>query len=313
MAVTIRQLRERDLPDADRIFRLAFGTFIGLPDPLKFAGDTDFVGTRWRAYPAAALAAEIDGRLVGSNFAADWGSVGFFGPLSVHPDLWQQGVAKRLMQATMELFAEWKTKHLGLYTFADSPKHIGLYGRFGFWPRFLTAVMSKPAQLTGGEVTWSRYSEVAMSERDECLRACGRLADAVFPGLSIEREIRAIDAQKLGDTLLLWDGGELVGLAACHSGAGTEAGSGACYVKFGVVRPGIEAGPRFRRLLDACDHLTLALGAEKLVAGVNAGREAAYRQMIAHGFRTEIQGVAMHRPNEPGYNRPDVYAIDDWR
>ena len=35
--------------------------------------------------------------------------------------------------------------------------------------------------------------------------------------------------------------------------------------------------------------------------------------MLTHGFRTDIQGVAMHRPNEPGYSRPGVYLIDDWR
>jgi hypothetical protein len=35
--------------------------------------------------------------------------------------------------------------------------------------------------------------------------------------------------------------------------------------------------------------------------------------MIARNFRTDIQGVAMHWPNEPGYNREGVYLIDDWR
>jgi hypothetical protein len=35
--------------------------------------------------------------------------------------------------------------------------------------------------------------------------------------------------------------------------------------------------------------------------------------MLAHGLRTDIQGVAMHRHNEPGYNRPGVFLIDDWR
>jgi hypothetical protein len=35
--------------------------------------------------------------------------------------------------------------------------------------------------------------------------------------------------------------------------------------------------------------------------------------MLKRGFRTTIQGVAMQRPNEPGYNRADVYLIDDWR
>jgi hypothetical protein len=43
------------------------------------------------------------------------------------------------------------------------------------------------------------------------------------------------------------------------------------------------------------------------------GRHEAYRALLARGFRTEFQGVAMHRDNEAGYCRPGVYAIDDWR
>src|SRR5690348_3459138 len=74
VSVTIRSLEERDLPAADRICRLAFGTFLGLPDPMTFMGDGDFVSTRWRAEPAGAIAAELDGELVGSNLATRWGS-----------------------------------------------------------------------------------------------------------------------------------------------------------------------------------------------------------------------------------------------
>jgi len=50
-----------------------------------------------------------------------------------------------------------------------------------------------------------------------------------------------------------------------------------------------------------------------LMAGVNLGREEAYRAMLASGFKTQIQGVTMHRPNEPGYSRPGLYVLDDWR
>jgi hypothetical protein len=95
--VAVRPLREDDLPEADRVMRLAFGTFIGLPDPSTFMGDADYVRTRWRACPSAAFAAELDSCLAGSNFATRRGSVGFFGPLTVHPRFWDQGVAKRLM------------------------------------------------------------------------------------------------------------------------------------------------------------------------------------------------------------------------
>ena len=67
--VMVRPLQEGDLAEADRIMRLAFGTFLGLSDPGGFMGDADYVRTRWAADPAAALAAEVGGRLVGTNFA----------------------------------------------------------------------------------------------------------------------------------------------------------------------------------------------------------------------------------------------------
>ncbi len=54
--VYVRPLRETDLPTADRILRLAFGTFVGLPDPMSFFGDADIVHTRFLANPSAALA-----------------------------------------------------------------------------------------------------------------------------------------------------------------------------------------------------------------------------------------------------------------
>jgi hypothetical protein len=109
------------------------------------------------------------------------------------------------------------------------------------------------------------------------------------------------------------DGDRLDGLAVCHVGPGTEAGSGMCYVKFGAVRPGPSAGVDLERLLEASAALGAARGATRLMAGVNTARQEAYEILLAHGFRTEYQGVTMHRPNEPGYSRPGAYVLDDWR
>ena len=44
----------------------------------------------------------------------------------------------------------------------------------------------------------------------------------------------------------------------------------------------------------------------------NLARHEAYRGLLERGFRTDIKGVAMHRENVPGYNRPGVFLIDDW-
>lgn len=60
--------------------------------------------------------------------------------------------------------------------------------------------------------------------------------DLLYDGLDLEREIRTVNAHGLGDTVLLWDSARLAGLAVCHCGPGSDAGSGVCHVKFGAGR-----------------------------------------------------------------------------
>ena len=139
------------------------------------------------------------------------------------------------------------------------------------------------------------------------------MTNELHDGLDLTTEIRAVADQGLGETVLLWDDASLAGVAVCHYGAGTEAGSGTCYIKFGAARPGPGAEDAFFRLLDAVEILSATRGLARLAAGVNTARHEAYRGMLARGFRTDIQGVAMHRPNSDGYSRPGIFAIDDWR
>lgn len=313
MNTSIRLLQENELATADYIFRLAFGTFIGLPQPTDFGGDANYVQPRWKVEPSAAFAAEVDGKLVGSNIATCWGSVGTFGPLTIHPDFWDRGIAQRLIEPVMTQFAHWGTQQAGLFTFPNSPKHHALYRKFGFYPRFLTFIMAKPIQAVGQDVPNTKYSQLDPQEQSHCLKECSQLTDAIYSRLDLSREIEAVHAQNLGDTVLLWDETGLIGFAICHCGAGSEAGSDVCYVKFGAVRPGIQAGEQFEKLLDLCEAYGASQKMLRLVAGVNTSHDAAYTRMVARHFRTEIVGVVMHKPNEPGYNRPDVFVLDDWR
>jgi GNAT superfamily N-acetyltransferase len=353
MKIMIHQLREYDLAEADRIFRLAFGTFFGLPDPMSFAEDADYVRTRYYADPSSAYGATIvenkgggksngsdNRKLVGSNFTANWGSVGFFGPLTVHPDYWDKGVARSLMEPTMQLFSKWNTKHSGLFTFAQSPKHVSLYQKYGFWPYYLTAVMSKvvnPIRTTSvnnESLQWSKYSDVSKREKrsDKYLvDGCRRLTTAIYGGLDLRVEIMSVIKQQLGDIVLIWDpdstnynttsnnNRDIAGFAICHCGKGTEAGSNTCYIKFAAVRPptsdsdNLVAANNFDRLIDACTTFTSQLGLSRLVAGANTSRRQAYAKMLSKGFRIDMLGVVMQNGVDVGYNRPDVYVMDDWR
>lgn len=314
--VIVRPMREEDLDEADRIMRLAFGTFLGMPEPLKFNGDANLVYTRYWTDPSSALAAEVDGKIVGSIFGLDWGSMGILGPLTVHPQYWDKGIARLLLDHIMKIFERWNTKHIGLFTFAQSSKHVHLYQKYGFWPRYVTAIMSKEVgRLLGNtSVNVIYFSKLnSDNEKKDLMQKCAQLTDLIMEGLDLKKEINSVETQKLGDTILLEEDGSIEALAICHVGPNTEAGSGTCYVKFGAVKPGSNSAKIFDSLLHSCEQYAHSQNAVRLVCGVNTGRHNAYRRMIELGFRTDIQGVAMHRPNEAGYNREEVYLIDDWR
>jgi predicted N-acetyltransferase YhbS len=309
----ITALAESDLPEAARIVRLAFGSLLGAPDPENFWTDRDYAFGRFPASHVASFGAKLGGKLVGSNFAVNWGSVGFFGPLSVRPDLQERGIAQALLARTMEQFDVWQTRHVGLFTFAQSAKHVALYGKFGFYPRFLTAIMSAPAAAKEKAAGWSRFSSLTRVQREEALRACREVTESIYPGLDVSGEIVAVHAQSLGDTVLIEGDDGLAAFAVCHYGPRAEAGADMCFAKIGAARDGPSAERDFVRLLEACGTLAVEVGMPKVLVGMNMARHEGYRLLVARGFRAEIQGVAMHRGNDAGYCRPGVYLIDDWR
>ena len=101
--------------------------------------------------------------------------------------------------------------------------------------------------------------------------------------------------------------------AVCHAGAGSEAGTGTCYVKFGAALPGPGADERFERLLGACEDFARRQQAQAVVAGVNSSRRGAYRTLLTRGYQPQLIGVTMHRPDESAYHDDSAWVIDDWR
>jgi GNAT superfamily N-acetyltransferase len=310
--VKVGPLKESELEEAGRIVRLAFGTFLGLPSSLDFMGDRDLMTPRWRSPHVKVIAARDGDRLIGSNVATRWGSFAFFGPLTVLPEYWDRGVAQQLLEATMNVFDRWGVRHSGLYTFAQSAKHVGLYQKFGYWPRYLTAIMARSPEADAKRPAPVLLSALKRNQREQAIQACAKLTHKLDKGLDLTGEIRALLAQRTGDVVLTYTRGVLDGFAVCLNGPGSEGGSTACYVKFGAVRGGAGAGERFEKLLDACEAFAFSRGAA-IEAGVNLAREDAYRRMRARGYRVATQGVAMQRPHAEGFNRADAWVIDDWR
>jgi GNAT superfamily N-acetyltransferase len=310
--ITLRAMRGDDLAEADRVFRMAFGTWFGAPDPAKFRGDAALFEPRLWSYPDGGAVALSDGAMVGAVFASGWGSVGVLGPVAVLPALWRHGLARRLVGAALDIFARRQTPLVGLFTFPQSPLHLRLYQEFGFWPRGLCPIMAK-AVPPGAAMPAGVVSLAASRERPSLIASCRALADAIHPGLDLTREIEAVLTLGLGDVLALAEGSRVEGFALCHSGAGSEGGSQQVYIKFAAVRGGDGARDRLVRLVGACDGFAASRGLARVSAGTSTGRHAAYRALLDLGFRMELPGVMMHRPHVAAYDRPDDHVIDDWR
>ncbi|MEN9728772.1 MAG: hypothetical protein RL434_3138 [Pseudomonadota bacterium] len=308
----IAPLAEGQLEAAARIFRTAFGTWLGAPEPERFFADRDYVYGRWRSPHVVALGATLNGALVGSNFITRWGGVGFFGPLTVAPDIQDRGIAKALLTATVAQFETWGTRCAGLFTFAESAKHVSLYQKFGFMPRFLT-VVSAAHVPRDASATFDCFGSLGTEARSSALTAARTITEALYPGLDLSAEIETVSALSLGDTLLVADEEGLAAFAVCHNGSLSEAGDNTCLIKFGAVRGDKHAARNHHRLLDACFAYASSVGAPTLMAGVNTARREAHAALITRGFRPAVHGVAMHCPDDPGYSRPGLFVLDDWR
>src|SRR5579863_680974 len=181
-SITTGQLRKAEVDEAARIVRLAFGTFLGIPDPLTFLDDRDLMTPRFRSKHVKVIAARDRGRLIGSNVVTRWGSFGFFGPLTVLPEYWDRGVAQRLLEGTMKVFSDWRLRHTGLYTFSNSAKHVHLYQKFGYWPRYLTAILSRTPDAAPAPV---QLSAVKKPERERYIAACRKITHGIDKGLDL--------------------------------------------------------------------------------------------------------------------------------
>lgn len=311
MSIRIRPLERHEVAEAARLFRLAFGTYLGLPDPTHFAKGADIIGTRRRA-GAQVFGAFAGTQLLGSNVVTRWGSFGFFGPLTVHPAHWDRGIGKRLLEPVREAFAAWGVERAGLFTFPGSAKHLALYQKHDFWPQHLMAIMAKATAAPTALVPAAHDPSTDVGAMADVADEARELTERLYPGLDVTCEIDAVLEQRLGEIVAVRDAaGSLAAFAIVHLGTGSEAGDDAALVKFAAARAG--DCTHLDRLLLECEAVAARRGVSALVVGVSTACSAAYRCVLERGYRIQTTGVAMQRGNEPGYVSPSSLVLGDWR
>jgi predicted N-acetyltransferase YhbS len=135
------------------------------------------------------VVAEMDGRVVGSNFLDERSIISGVGPITVDPAVQDRGVGRTLMLDVMQRAADRGAPGVRLLQAAYHSRSLSLYTKLGFHVRDVLACMqgTPPA----GEIPGYAVRQASTADLDACATVCRRVhghdrtrevADAVAQG-----------------------------------------------------------------------------------------------------------------------------------
>jgi predicted N-acetyltransferase YhbS len=190
MTITIRELTGTDAAECGRIMHDAFAAIAdqhNFPHGFPSAEVATGLAKMLIAHPGFyGVAAEHDGRLVGSNFMDVRSPIGGIGPITVDPAVQNQGAGRSLMRAVMDHAVARQLPGIRLVQEAYHNRSLCLYTRLGFATREPLSAMQGPplnVRIAGYEVRQATAADIP-GANEVCRRVHGfdrgaELADAV--------------------------------------------------------------------------------------------------------------------------------------
>ena len=206
MDIRLRPHTAGDIPEIGRILFAAFKSIAQQHNfPLDFptAEGADHAAKLFAGHPQFfGRVAEVDGRIVGSNFLDERDAVGAVGPITVDPAYHGRGVGRRLMEAIIERGVAREGGRVRLVQDAFNTTSMSLYTSLGF-------DVKEPLALMMGNPLSDRLPAGAAvrAMREEDLPACAELCRRVH---GIERTNELRDAIKMFGPLVMVRDGRIV-------------------------------------------------------------------------------------------------------
>ncbi|MGQ0736643.1 MAG: GNAT family N-acetyltransferase [Acidobacteriota bacterium] len=183
-----------------------------------------------------AVVAELDGRIIGSNFLDERSSVAGIGPITVDPAVQNRAVGRLLMQHVLERVAQRRFPGVRLVQATYHNRSLSLYAKLGFVAREpLSTMQGAPlaVQMPG-------YTVRSAAERD--LDACNQVCVKVH---GHDRGGELLDAIQQGTATLVEHGGRITGYATQIAFFGHAVGETNAELKALIGTAPAFAGPGF--------------------------------------------------------------------
>jgi GNAT superfamily N-acetyltransferase len=226
------------------------------------------------------------------------GVEGWMGPLAVRTEYQGGGTGKEIVERGVAWLAAEGARVIGLETMPRTMDNIGFYAGLGFAPGRLTITLTLDAVAAdrGPEL----LGRLAARDRDDTLLAARELVDGLLPGYDFTRELELTDSLALGDTVLLRQGGALVGFALCHTAPLVE---GRVREELRVLKLALADEALFDPMVQALRDFARRSGTRRVAFRVQGEYDALFRHLVGMGARVRwtdlrmaLAGHAEHRP-----------------
>lgn len=170
-----------------------------LPDPEITIGMMSFLLSDSNIY---SVVAEIDGRIVGSNFLSEKGVIAGVGPITIDPKVQNASVGKQLMESILQRADERKFAGVRLVQAAYHNRSLSLYTKLGFDTREPLSVLQGPAinvEIPGYSVRLAKNEDV---------EACNNLCFHIH---GHNRTTELVDAIRAGTATVVEHNGTITG------------------------------------------------------------------------------------------------------
>jgi hypothetical protein len=181
-----------------------------------------------------AVVAELDGRVIGSNFLDERSPIAGLGPITVAPSVQNRTMGRHLMQAVLERVATRGFLGVRLVHAAYHTRALSLYAKLGFTVRdFVARVTGAPLALRLPGYT---VRPASLADLEACDAVCQRVH-----GHDRSGELR--DAIVQGSATVVEHAGHLCGYATSISAAGHAVGETTAAVQALIgAAPALERG-----------------------------------------------------------------------